>query len=53
MPLSIIVTATPSIWSAAWPVGRSAPQLEPAVSRNSIGMGAALPGTPSIRAVPS
>ena len=30
-----------------------APQLDPAVSRNSIGTGAWLPGTPSIRALPS
>ena len=45
--------ATPSISSTALPVGSSAPQLEPAVSRNSSGTGAAVPGTPSIRASPS
>ena len=33
MPLSISVQATPSITSTALPVGSSAPQLEPAVSR--------------------
>ena len=31
----------------------AAPQLDPAVSRNSIGIGAAVPGTPSIRVSPS
>ena len=35
------------------PVGSSAPQLEPATSRNSSGIGAAVPGTPSMRASPS
>ncbi len=53
MPLSISVASMPSITSTARPVGSSAPQLEPAVSRNSIGIGAAVPGTPSMRASPA
>ena len=48
----INVAATPSITSEARPVGKSAPQLDPAVSRNTMGMGAALPGTPSMCASP-
>ena len=35
------------------PVGSSAPQLEPAVSAKVIGTGAAVPGTPSMRAPPT
>ena len=53
MPLSMQVTSMPSIASTAEPVGSSEPQLEPATSRNSIGIAAAVPGTPSMRASPS
>ena len=35
--------STPSITSTSLPVGSSAPQVEPAVSRNSIGTAAACP----------
>ncbi len=54
MPLSISVASTPSTTSRALPVGSSAPPvLEPAMSRKSITIGAAVPGTPSMRASPS
>ena len=53
MPLSIQVTRTPFTTSTARPVGSSAPQVEPAVSEKLSGMGAAVPGTPSIAASPS
>ena len=38
--------------STARPVGRSAPHVEPAVSEKLSGIGAAVPGTPSMRASP-
>jgi hypothetical protein len=38
--------------SSARPVGSSAPHVEPAVSEKLSGIGAAVPGTPSMRAVP-
>jgi hypothetical protein len=47
-----LITSTPATRSTARPVGSSAPQTEPAASRKSIAIGAAVPGTPSIRAVP-
>jgi hypothetical protein len=51
MPLSISVSSTPSTTSRTWPVGSSAPPvLPPAMSRKSITIGAAVPGTPSMRA---
>ena len=53
MPLSISVTATPSISSTARPVGSSAPHMEPAASEKVSAIGAAVPGTPSMRASPS
>ena len=53
MPLSISVTSIPSTRSTARPVGNSAPQVAPAVSRNCSGTGAEAPGTPSIRASPA
>ena len=54
MPLSMSVHSTPSTVSRALPVGNSAPPvLEPAMSRKSITIGAAVPGTPSMRASPS
>ena len=53
IPLSIQVTVTPCTSSTAEPVGNNAPQLEPATSRNSNGIAAAVPGTPSMRASPS
>ena len=53
MPLSMSVTSIPSMTSEAFPVGSSAPQVEPAVSVKVSGIGAAVPGTPSMRAVPS
>ncbi len=53
MPLSISVTATPSISSTARPVGSSAPHMEPAASVKESAIGAAVPGTPSMRASPS
>ncbi len=53
MPLSISVTATPSTTSTARPVGSSVPQTEPSASRKSMGIGEAVPGTPSIAASPA
>ena len=53
MPLSMQVTGTPSMTSIAFPVGSSAPHVDPAVSEKLRGIGAAVPGTPSMRAVPS
>ena len=53
MPLSMHVTRTPFTTSTARPVGSSAPQVEPAVSAKLSGIGAAVPGTPSIAASPS
>jgi len=53
MPLSMQVTATPSIWSRTAPVGSKPGATEPAVSRKLILIGADVPGTPSIRASPS
>jgi hypothetical protein len=53
MPLSIQVSSMPSSSSFTAPVGSNAPQLEPATSRNSSAIGAAVPGTPSMRASPS
>ena len=53
MPLSMQVTSTPSITSAAFPVGSRAPQVDPAASGKFWSTGAAVPGTPSIRASPS
>ena len=53
MPLSMQVTSIPSKVSVTAPVGSSEPLLEPATSRNSSAMGAAVPGTPSMRASPS
>ncbi len=53
MPLSMQVTSMPSIVSRTLPVGSMLAQTDPAVSRKAISTGAALPGTPSIRAVPS
>ena len=52
MPLSMQVTSTPAIVSVTDPVGKSAPQVEPAVSAKSIRIGAALPGTPEITVDP-
>ena len=52
MPLSISVTSTPATRSTTLPVGSSAPQTEPAASRKSMAIGAAVPGTPSMRASP-
>ena len=40
MPLSTQVTGRPSTSSTALPVGNSAPHVEPATSRNSMGIGA-------------
>jgi hypothetical protein len=53
IPLSIRVASMPSMLSFAFPVGSNAPQLEPAVSAKVIGIAAAAPGTPSIRADPA
>ena len=53
MPLSMQVTFVPSMTSVTLPVGSSAPHEDPATSANSMGMGAWVPGTPSMRAVPS
>jgi hypothetical protein len=53
MPLSMQVTSTPSITSTTFPVGSRAPQVEPATSAKVIGIGAAEPGTPSIRQSPA
>ena len=53
MPLSMQVTVVPSTTSVTFPVGSSAPHEEPATSANSMGMGAWVPGTPSMRAGPS
>ena len=58
MPLSMQVTSsepTPSTVtrSRALPVGRRPAHTEPAVSRKLILIGAAVPGAPSIRALPS
>src|SRR6187399_221731 len=53
MPLSMQVTSIPSTVSIRLPVGSSAPQLDPATSRNSSAIGAAAPGTPSMRVLPS
>ena len=47
------VTSTPAITSVAFPVGSSAPQVEPAACGKFWSTGAAAPGTPSIRALPS
>ena len=47
------VTSTPSIRSRTFPVGSRPLQTDPAVSRKLIVIGAALPGTPSIRASPA
>ena len=52
MPLSIMVTSTPSITSTALPVGSSAPHEPPAMSAKSSVIAAAVPGTPSIAASP-
>ena len=53
MPLSMQVTRIPSTTSMTFPVGSSAPHEDPATSTNSMGTGAWLPGTPSMRAAPS
>ncbi len=53
IPLSMQVTSTPSIVSTVFPVGSNAPQAEPATSRKSQTIGAALPGTPSISVSPA
>ena len=53
MPLSIQVTRVPSTTSRTFPVGSNVPQEDPATSANSMGTGAWVPGTPSMRAVPS
>ena len=53
MPLSIRVQSTPSMQSVTLPVGSSAPQLDPAVSLNSSGIAAAVPGTPSMAVSPA
>ena len=53
MPLSMQVTVVPSTTSVTFPVGSSAPHEDPATSANSMGMGAWVPGTPSMRAGPS
>ena len=53
MPLSIRVQSTPSMRSVTLPVGSSAPQLDPAVSLNSSGIAAAVPGTPSMAVAPT
>ena len=53
MPLSMHVTSTPSKRSMRFPVGSSEPQTEPAVSRKLMLIGAAVPGTPSMRASPA
>ena len=53
MPLSISVAATPSITSTAFPVGSSAPHIDPASRSNISGTAAWRPGTPSIAAAPS
>ena len=53
IPLSMQVTSTPSIASTGFPVGSNVPQVEPAASGKFCSTGAAVPGTPSIRALPS
>ena len=53
MLMSMQVTRTPSMISARSPLGNSAPDFDPAPSRNASFTGAALPGTPSIRVVPA
>ena len=53
IPLSMHVISTPSITSTALPVGSRAPQVEPAACGKFWSTGAAVPGTPSIRAFPS
>ncbi len=53
MPLSMHVTSMPSKRSMRCPVGNSDPHTEPAVSRKLMLIGAAVPGTPSIRASPA
>jgi hypothetical protein len=52
MPLSTSVTSTPSMVSTTRPVGRSAPQVDPAVPEKLRPMGAAVPGTPSMAVLP-
>ena len=52
MPLSMQVTSTPSKTSTKCPVGSRDPHTEPAVSRKLMFTAEAVPGTPSMRAVP-
>ena len=53
MPLSTQVTVTPARTSVTWPVGSSAPAVEPSVPAKSSTMAAAVPGTPAIAVSPS
>ena len=53
MPLSIIVTSTPSMTSTALRVGSKAPHMEPATSSKTSGTAAEPPGTPSISSSPA
>ena len=53
IPLSMQVTLIPSTSSTILPVGNREPHTEPAVSRKLILIGAAVPGTPSMRVPPS
>ena len=53
MPLSMHVASMPAITSTTFPVGSKAPQVDPAACGKFWSTGAAAPGTPSIRALPS